>query len=120
MTVTYVMYGGSSVSKKISFSFATLMAGSDELDSGLSNIKLVHLKRPSTCHKTLKIVKTNNFSFDHPVVFAPQIEAVGAPVNMWYLQCTFGNINIAGTLLLMAFTSAIIVVPVPVAARSKA
>jgi hypothetical protein len=44
----------------------------------------------------LQIV-TKSFSFDQPVGFVPPTEAVGAPVNMWFLKCTLGDINIRGT-----------------------
>jgi hypothetical protein len=32
---------------------------------------------------------TKNLSFDQPVDFEPLIEAVGTPVDMWFLKCTF-------------------------------
>jgi hypothetical protein len=41
----------------------------------------------------LHVVK-NGLPFDQPDGFAPPIEAVKAPVNMWFLKCTLGNINI--------------------------
>jgi len=50
---------------------------------------------------------------DQPVGCAPAIEAEGAPVNMLFLKCTLGNINIGETRLPKAFTSTIIVTFIP-------
>jgi len=38
-------------------------------------------------------------SFHQLVGFAPQVEAVAAPVNLCFLKCTLGNMNIVGTWL---------------------
>jgi len=38
-------------------------------------------------------------SFHQLVGFAPPVESVAAPVNMCFLKCTFGNMNIGGTWL---------------------
>jgi hypothetical protein len=53
---------------------------------------------------------TNSFSCDQTVGFAPPIEVVGAPIDMWFLKFTHGNINIEGTNLPMTFTATIIVI----------
>lgn len=60
----------------------------------------------------LHIVK-NGLQFDQPVGFTPPIEAVEAPVNMWFLKHTLGNITIGQTWLPMAFTAKIIVMFIP-------
>jgi len=44
----------------------------------------------------------NGLPLDQPVGFAPPIKTVEAPVNMWFLKCTLGNIKIGQTLLTMA------------------
>jgi hypothetical protein len=46
----------------------------------------------------LQIV-TKTLSFHQPVGFAPPIEAVAAPVNLYFLKYTLGNMNIGGTWL---------------------
>jgi hypothetical protein len=56
---------------------------------------------------------TKSLSFHQHVVVAPPIEAVVAPINLWFLKCTHGNINSGGTFLPMAFTATIIVTFVP-------
>jgi hypothetical protein len=54
-----------------------------------------------------------SLSCDQLVGFALPIEAVGAPVDMWFLKCNLGNINTAGTWLPIAFTALIIVIFIP-------
>jgi len=40
---------------------------------------------------------TKSFTCDQPVGFAPPIEEVIAPVDMWFLKWKLGNINIGRT-----------------------
>jgi len=61
----------------------------------------VFFTRLFTCNKMLHIFK-NGLPFDQPVGFVPPTEAVEAPVNMWFLKYTLGNIKIGQTLLPMA------------------
>jgi hypothetical protein len=53
---------------------------------------------------------TNRLSYDKPFGFALPVEAVGTPVDMWFLKCTLGNINLRRTWLPVAFTATISVI----------
>jgi hypothetical protein len=50
---------------------------------------------------TIKLFRqsTKGLSFSQPVGFVSPIEAVGTPVNIWFLKCTLGNISMGGTCL---------------------
>jgi hypothetical protein len=52
-------------------------------------------------------------SSGRPVGFEPPSEAVGAPINMLFLNCTLGNISTGGTWLPMALRSEIFVTFIP-------
>ena len=101
----------SSVSKIMSFSLPTFMAEIYKWDSLLSKIKRKVSSLEGLSHVIQGFMQlTKSLTCDQPVGFAPPFEAVGTPVDMWFLKYNLGNTNIAGTWLPMAFTATIIVI----------
>jgi hypothetical protein len=93
------------------FSLATFMAEIYKWDSLLSKIKRTGSSLEGLSHVIQWFMQsTKSLTCDQPVGFAPPIEAVGAPVDMWFLKCNLGNISIGGTKLPMTFTVTIIVI----------
>ena len=101
---------GGSVRKKMPSSFLTLTSGIDKWNSRLSNIKSTGPSLQDVSH-AIKFFRQSKqtLSFGQTVEFAAPTEAVGAPVNTWFLRSTVGNISTTGTWLTMALTATIIV-----------
>ena len=88
----------SSVSKVMPFSLATFMAEIYKWDSWLSKIKRTGFSIEGLSHVIQCFMQsTNSLSYDQLVGFTLPVEAVGAPVDMWFLKCTLGNINLRST-----------------------
>lgn len=83
------------------FSLATVMAGITKWDSTVSALQGLSLA--TKCFRW----STKRPSFDQPIGFALQIEAVGAPISTWFQIHTLRNLNIGKTWLSMAFTATI-------------
>lgn len=98
MAVMYVtgIWGGNVNRILPPVSFGMLMAGIVKCDSWLSKIK--RTGSSLQINKMLHVV-TKSLSFAQPVVFTSPTEVVGTPVNMCFLKCTLGCINIGGTWL---------------------
>jgi hypothetical protein len=80
------------------FSPAKFIAEIYKWDSLLSKIKrnwssLQELSHVIQCF----MQSTKSFTCDQPDGFVPPIEAVVAPVDMWFLKCNLGNINVGRT-----------------------
>jgi hypothetical protein len=83
----------SSVSKTMTFSLATLMA-----EFTIGTHKSPKSRELSSFEGLLYVIQyfmqpPKSLSCDQPVGFALSIEAVVTPVDMWFLKCNLGNIN---------------------------